>query len=404
MAGAVAPLTEALAHVLWLALLAVLSVAAVRALVGRLGRTRAGLAIGVPAVAGLALRLAVAAVGDGTGLHGRASPDEPFTVARAREGDWLPDPTGSPVEPFDPPLQIGLFALGLDLPEFPELGLRVVQVTIAVAGLCLMAAAAHDLGGARAGLLAAWALALEPTSVFFSSALLKEPVMLAVDGLAALGAATLWRTGSWRGAALLLSAGALALTMRPAVAGMLVLAGAALALHAARRHRDSPPRARALVAGALAVGAAVGAYLAVHLPRILDALDEAQRRSEMDGGALGLEPVDLDTVPAVASALPGRVLDLLLRPFPWQLDGVDQQLGAGGTLVAYAVLATSIGLLLLRRAAAARAAPLLYVVGAQVVAYALVVGNAGTSYRYRIHVVALMLCVVAVSFRARRRA
>ena len=65
--------------------------------------------------------------------------------------------------------------------------LRIVQVGVAVAGIALIAAAVHDLSGPRGGLMAAWVLALEPSSIFFSSILHKEPLLILAAGLIALG-------------------------------------------------------------------------------------------------------------------------------------------------------------------------------------------------------------------------
>jgi hypothetical protein len=70
-------------------------------------------------------------------------------------------------------------------------------------------------------------------------------------------------------------------------------------------------------------------------------------------------------------------------------------LGLLGTLVML------VGLFLLaqallqnRRAIMSRAGPLVYPVLFVLAAYALSAGNAGTAYRYRTHVVAIMLCLL----------
>ena len=55
--------------------------------------------------------------------------------------------------------------------------MRIVQVGIALTGVVLILAAVHDLAGGRAARLAAWLMAFEPASIFFNSALHKEPNM-----------------------------------------------------------------------------------------------------------------------------------------------------------------------------------------------------------------------------------
>ena len=71
--------------------------------------------------------------------------------------------------------------------------------------------------------------------------------------------------------------------------------------------------------------------------------------------------------------------------------------GSVGTLVAYAVLI----LLILsawrnRGEVFGRAGPLLYPLLFEMVAYSVTVGNAGTGFRYRSHLVTLAICVMCV--------
>jgi hypothetical protein len=95
--------------------------------------------------------------------------------------------------------------------------------------------------------------------------------------------------------------------------------------------------------------------------------------------------------------LPKRVSDLVLQPYPWQLGDTSQRFGAIGTLVAYAIL-----LLLIRYAWAnrgavfSRAGPVLYPLFFLLIAYSLSVGNAGTGFRYRTHLVTLAVAAMAI--------
>ena len=101
--------------------------------------------------------------------------------------------------------------------------------------------------------------------------------------------------------------------------------------------------------------------------------------------------------------MPTKIRELLLQPYPWQVSNSSQMFGSVGTLVAYLVL-----LLLIRYAWLSRghiferAGPLIYPLLFEMLAYAVTVGNAGTGFRYRSHLVTLGICAVAV-LRARVR-
>ena len=89
--------------------------------------------------------------------------------------------------------------------------------------------------------------------------------------------------------------------------------------------------------------------------------------------------------------------DVILRPYPWQLANTSQQFGAIGTLVVLAAL-----LLLGRYIRRSRgqilavAAPFIYPAFFLLIAYSLSVGNAGTGFRYRTHLVLLGLATLVV--------
>jgi vacuolar-type H+-ATPase subunit I/STV1 len=95
--------------------------------------------------------------------------------------------------------------------------------------------------------------------------------------------------------------------------------------------------------------------------------------------------------------LPTRVRDLVVRPYPWQLANASQCLGAIGTLLAYAILMLLMRYAWLSRGAVfARAAPALYPLLFMLVAYSLSVGNAGTGFRYRSHLVTLAIAAMVI--------
>jgi hypothetical protein len=119
------------------------------------------------------------------------------------------------------------------------------------------------------------------------------------------------------------------------------------------------------------------------------------------GGAnasnLALERVDLSTRAAILQNLPRRMRDLIVRPYPWQLGNWSQRLGAVGTLVAYAILLLLLRYAWLNRGAVfARAGPVLYPLLFMLAAYSLSVGNAGTGFRYRSHLVMLAIAAMVI--------
>ncbi len=95
--------------------------------------------------------------------------------------------------------------------------------------------------------------------------------------------------------------------------------------------------------------------------------------------------------------LPRRMRDVLLRPYPWQLQNASQQLGAIGTLVVLVVLYLLFRYVRRNRGKVlALTAPVLYPAVFLLMAYALSVGNAGTGFRYRTHLVLLGLASLVI--------
>src|SRR4029079_13817784 len=129
----------------------------------------------------------------------------------------------------------------------PQLMMRVEMIAFAVAGLALVAAAVYELAGERAAYIAAWLLALEPASIFFSGILHKEPFMFLAEGLVAYGGARLWRRGTWTSLIPMIAGGLLATATRPYAGWFLGASAAVLALHAGLR-RNSQSSSLALSA------------------------------------------------------------------------------------------------------------------------------------------------------------
>jgi hypothetical protein len=376
-------------------------------LIRRLSRSRVELRIGLPVAIGFGLRLAaIAAIGI-TGLQSTLrGGDETTFLAYAH--DLAPQPFGHGWVPHGVyQLHVVVFALQLKL-GFLTLGaLRITQVGIALAGVVLILAAVYDLAGGRAARLAAWVIALEPTSVFFNSALHKEPNMELAAGLVVFGGTMLWRRLDVRGVLLCAFGGAIAVTTRSYAGWFLVSAAVFVLLHAALRNMDRPLRALPAVYAVTIV-----AFLAT--PALLSAsssqnLQQLQNSQNANANAIGtgsggpntdnlkLEKVDFSTRGAILSHLPTRIRDIVLKPYPWQLANSNQRFGAIGTVIAYAIF-----LMLLmygwqsRGQVFARAGPVLYPMLFLLVAYSLAAGNAGTGFRYRTHLVTLAIAALVI--------
>ncbi len=305
-------------------------------------------------------------------------------------------------------LQTDVFAVQIKLADLSPTALRVTQIGIAMLGLVLILAAVHDLAGARASHLAAWLLVLEPASVFFNSGLSKEPLMELATGLVVLGGTKIWQRLDLTGLLLCALGGLIAIETRSYAGWFLVSAAVLLTLHAALRRMDRPLRAMPIVyAVAVIALLATPTLLSITSNASLQRLQQAQdyttgtQAASGSGGPnadnLALEQVDFSTRGAVIRNLPQRVFDLVVRPYPWQLQDTSQRLGALGSLVALAVL----GLLLIYAwrspgQVLARTAPILYPLLFLLVAYALSAGNAGTGFRYRTHLVVLAVAMLVV--------
>ncbi len=282
--------------------------------------------------------------------------------------------------------------------------MRITQVGIATLGITLIAVTVHDLAGGRAARLCAWLLALEPlTSIFFSEVLHKEPNMLLASGLVAFGGVKTWNRLNPAGVALMGLGAAIAVATRPYAGWFLTAAAVMIALHAAlRKARELRARSILTLVGVVLIATvATPIVLAQSSTSNLALLQTSQTANSAAAGTTGnnlaLEQVDFSSRTHILTNLPRRVIDLLLRPYPWQLGDTSQRVGALGTLVAYAVLfALILYAVRLGLRGIGSIAPLGYPLLMLTVAYSLSVGNAGTGFRYRSHLVALALAAVVV--------
>ncbi|MFL5869338.1 MAG: hypothetical protein ACJ766_19710 [Thermoleophilaceae bacterium] len=389
-------------------LTAAVSAAVLVLLVRVLGRKRPGLSIGRPMAVAFAARVLTAAAVSLTSIaHQIRGPDELGFLDQASKaaGGSLTSP-GS-ITFLKSALHVWVMSLqDRVLGDIPDLSLRMTQVGLAVAGLTLLSVAVYDLAGPGPARVAAWIVALEPAGVFFSSILHKEPLMFLAAGLVAYGGARLWTSGRLTALVPMAIGVATAYATRQYVGVFLAAAAFAIVLHASLTRYNagrSPGLAVAvLLAGVLAIPVALHLTSGARLAQ----LQYSQNANATDSSNLPLERVDFSSRQAVVVNLPRRMVDVLTRPYPWQLANTSQRLGLIGTAVSLALL----GLVLVSAAGASaamqRAGPLVYIALGLLAAYGLSAGNAGTAFRYRTHVVAFLACLVAALWpvRAERRA
>ena len=310
----------------------------------RLKRRRPGFAIGMPIVVGVGIRLLAIAGVSSSGLETslRGGDETTFlTYARLLSHD----PFGHGFWPHGNqyPLHTVVFAIQMKFGGFTEGALRVTQVGIATLGIVFLAAAVHDLAGPRAARITTWVLAFEPASIFFNSALHKEPLMVLASGLMVFGASKMWRRLDLTGIAIMALAGLIAVKTRPYAGWFLISAGVLIILHASLRRMDRPLKAMPLVYAVIIAGfIAAPAITQVTSKKSLNELQQSQNAntdpSAISEGAntnnLALERVDYSTRGKVFQNLPNRMLDVVVRPYPWQVSNPSQQLGAVGSLFA----------------------------------------------------------------------
>jgi hypothetical protein len=365
----------------------------------RLKRRRPTFAIGMPVAVGVGIRLLAIAGISSSGLQSslRGGDETTFlTFARILAGQ----PFGHGFYPHGQyPLHTVVFATQLKFGGYSEGALRVTQVGIATLGIIFLAAAVHDLAGARAARIMTWVLAFEPASIFFNSALHKEPLMVLASGLMVFGGSKMWRRLDLSGLAIMALASFIAIKTRPYAGWFLTSAGVLIVLHASLRRLDRPLKAMPLVYAVIIAGfLSLPAITQVTSNKSLEKLQASQNANTdpnaISEGAntnnLALEQVDYSTRGKVFAHLPQRMLDVVVRPYPWQVSNASQQLGAVGSLFALSGLVLMLGAAWRRRGEVlALSGPMLYPMLFLLMAYALSAGNAGTSFRYRTHLVTL---------------
>jgi hypothetical protein len=395
------PLTDQSIHSTLVTLMTIILLGGALAfLVSRLAGLRPGFAIGQPVAFAFGIRVIAAGLISLTPVAQTLRGGDEFTfldhaarVARTPFGstEW--------VNALLTELHVFVLAVQHYLFDSPELALRVTQVGIAVIGLMLLAAAVYELAGPRASVLAMWLLAFEPASIFFSSLLHKEANLMLAIGLVALGGAKVWKRQEIGALVPIVFGCLIAVATRHYAGWFLIAAGAATVLHAGLRAEN-----RAAIRS-LSLVAMVVLFAAIAAPTVLNAstnesleknLQPSQEANSSDNSNLKLEQVDFSTRGAIVVNLPRRIPDVLLRPFPWQLGDLSQGIGFFGTAAAYLTFFFLAREAMRRRGEImSRAGPLIYLGFFLLIAYSLSAGNAGTAFRYRTQIIAILIAAFA---------
>lgn len=375
----------------------------------RLRRTRPDFSITTPLVVGFALRVLVVIAINATGslqAQLRGGDETTFLgLARTLAGT----PWGRGFLPHGPyQLQTDVFAAQIKLLHVDNTALRMTQIGISMLGFILILVSVYDLGGARPARLGAWILAFEPASLFFNSAIHKEPLMLLASGLVVFGGTKIWRRFDLTGIVWCVLGGVIAVSTRSYAGWFLVSAAVFVLLHASLRRLHRPGMALPVIYAIAIAGFLVTPTLVtITSNKSLQTLQQSQNANTGVGGPLQTgtansnnladETVNFSTRGQVITNLPKRVFDLIFRPYPWQLQDISQQLGAIASLLALFGLA-----LLLFYGRQSRGhffelvSPMLYPFFFLLIAYSLSAGNAGTGFRYRTHLVVLGVAMLVL--------
>lgn len=384
-----------------IALALTLTAVALWLLLGRLRRGRPELAIGAALAVAVGLRFAAAA---GLSLidpdYTLRGPDDPFTRDMGRFLTESPLLSELAFRQMAGELHIWVLGLQHYILETPsDLGMRSFQIGFAVGGIAFVAAAVHDLAGPRASLIFAWLAALEPSGMFFSGLFHREALVFLGEGMVIFGATRLWLDLSGPGTLVAALGAAIVLGSRPYAGWFIVAAFLLVMFHTAMRMRPGRAGRAVLVAGVAVVALLsllplANAYKDTNLRRvsISQYFNSVDRKSN-----LSLEAVDFNTAQGILRGVPIRVRDVLIRPYPWQVENTSQRLGVLATVGAWSLLVLILFQTWRRPNTLFRlGAPLVYPLLLATLGYAFSAGNAGTGFRYRTHLLVLMIALAAV--------
>ena len=277
------------------------------------------------------------------------------------------------------------------------LPLRLEQIGFSLAAVIGISATAGKIGGRRAGLIAAWIAAVEPSSVYFAGLLHQESLCMVGEALLLAALVDVWMGDNrwWRP----LAAGAAGLALIfgtrsymaffAGVATVLVLVGAV----ACRRFGLARGLA-GLTLGALVLVAA-GILAAPHV--VPGSLANLQHQLDLPypGANLPLPHATVTDAGGLLRTVVARSLDLIVRPFPWQIASSAQKAAVAGTLIWYGLVLVALWLTV-RQGLDGRLAPALVLIACETIGFALTLVDAGEGFRHRINLLLLLAVPLGV--------
>ncbi len=353
-----------------------------------------------PIAAGLALRLlavviaaAVPAIG-----HKLASTDEAEFIATTKVLAALPLTSAKWLSISAHFTEVTPWAFTYKL--FGNVGtlpLRFEQIGFSLAAVIGISATAGKLGGRRAGLIAAWIAALEPSSAYFSGLLHQESLCMVGEALLLAALVDAWlRDNGWRrplvagtaGLALIFGTRSY-LAFFAGVAVVLVLVGSVLC------RRIGTARGLALLTlGAVIVGLA-GILAAPHV--VPGGLANLQRQLNFpyQGANLPLPHTTVTNSTGLLKTVILRSIDLVSRPFPWQTASAAQKAAVAGTLIWYLFVLLTLWLTI-RQGLDQRLVPVLILIVCETIGFALTLVDAGEGFRHRVNLILLLAVPLGV--------
>jgi hypothetical protein len=277
------------------------------------------------------------------------------------------------------------------------LPLRLEQIGLSLAAVVGISATAGKIGGRRAGLIAAWIAAIEPSSVYFAGLLHQESLSMVGEALLIAALVDVWMRDRpwWRP----LGAGLLGLALifgtRSYMAFFAGVAAVLVLIAAAACRRFGLSRGLVGVTVGAVVVALVGIVAAPHVvPGSLANLQH-QLNLPYPGANLPLPHATVTNSSGLLRTVISRSVDLVVKPYPWQTGSAAQKAAVAGTLVWY-VLVLVTAALTLRQGLDGPLVPVLILVLCEVIGFALTLVDAGEGFRHRVNLVLLLAIPLGV--------
>jgi hypothetical protein len=277
------------------------------------------------------------------------------------------------------------------------LPLRLEQIGLSLVAVVLISATAGKLGGRRAAIITAWIAALEPSSAYFGGLLHQESLCMVGEALVLGALVDGWMRDSsrWRpvlcgliGLGLIFGTRSY-LAFFAAVACGLVLAAALLV------RRAGTLRALIVLSALAVVVVVAGSYAAPHVVPGAVARLQNQLNLPYPGANLPLPHATVTSGGGLLKTVVLHSVDLILRPYPWQLGSAAQKAAVAGTLIWYLLILVTLWLTL-RQGLDERLLPALILIACETVGFSLTLVDAGEGFRHRVNLLLILAVPLGV--------